>query len=156
MKTYLLLLISLLLMACGKGSQNSSPELFQETVSQSTYLDLVNAHRIKLNLPLLDYSPIIEEVAREHSSRMARNSVLFGHGGMRRRCKRLEAELKSSRCGEIVARGQRTSEEAFNAWLSSPPHRKTIEDRSYTHTGLAQAVSAAGVVYWTQIFLRIN
>lgn len=155
MKTFLIFCVLLMFFSCGKKSKESEPEVFQETISHHTYLDLVNDHRLNLGLKALEYSLIIEESALIHSSDMAKGKVRFGHSGMKKRCLKLRDELGSVACGEIVAKGQRTTEEVFNAWMNSPDHRRTIEDQAYTHTGLGFKEDSRGQLYWTQIFLKL-
>lgn len=141
--------------SCGENSHKSEPEIFQETITHHTYLDLVNDHRLNLGLKVLEYSLIIEETALIHSSDMAFGKVRFGHSGMKKRCRRLQVELSSVACGENVARGQKTAEEVFNAWMNSPDHRRMIEDQDYTHTGLGFKEDSQGQIFWTQIFLKL-
>ncbi len=155
MKTFLYLFVLLLFFSCGKNSRKSEPEVFQETITHLTYLDLVNNHRLNLGLKALEYSPIIEEFALSHSFDMAKGKVRFGHSGMKKRCRRLQDELRSTACGEIVAKGQKTAGEVFNAWMNSPDHRRTIENQEYTHTGLGFKEDSQGQMFWTQIFLRL-
>ncbi|MCM2348555.1 MAG: CAP domain-containing protein [Bacteriovoracaceae bacterium] len=157
MKTFLLLLSCLIFFSCGKDSKNSSPQNFQDTSAlELSYLDLFNDHREKLGMNSLVNLGVIEEIAFEHSFNMAQGTARFGHGGFNNRCRRLENELRSSGCGEIVARGQKTSKDVLSAWLNSPAHRKSIENPSYTHTGLGLHKDASGRPYWTQIFVTIN
>lgn len=155
MKTFLCFFVLLLFFSCGKNSKKSEPEVFQETITHHTYLDLVNDHRFNLGLHALENSLIIEETALTHSSNMAKGKVRFGHSGMKKRCRRLQDELRSTACGEIVAKGQKTAEEVFNAWMNSPDHRRTIEGQEYTHTGLGFNQNSQGQIFWTQIFLKL-
>lgn len=157
MKTFLLLLSCLIFFSCGKDSKNSAPQNFQDTSTlELSYLDLLNNHREKLGMSLLINLVEIEEMALEHSFNMAQGSVRFGHSGFSNRCRKLESELRSSGCGEIVARGQKTSKDVLSAWLNSPAHRKSIENPNYTHTGLGLKKDNNGKTYWTQIFITIN
>lgn len=142
--------------ACGKKSSDSNSERKQESITDMGYFNLVNQYRAKLGLRRLQYSPIIEAVAYEHSDYMADGPGRFGHFGWRSRCKRLRAELRANNCGEIVARGQHTAEDVLLAWLSSPPHRASIENPEWTHTGVGIAYDSNGRAYWTQMFLKLN
>lgn len=54
-----------------------------------------------------------------------------------------------------ISSGQKTPQDALDAWPSSPGHRKIIENSSYTHTGLGFKEGSGGRIYWTQIFLKI-
>lgn len=155
MNTIMTILLALLAISCGKNSSSSSPQKFQETVIRETYMEMVNDHRQSLGLlPLID-SPIIEETAYGHSFNMS-EGAMFGHYGMKKRCRKLQNELRSSKCGEIVARGQKDAKEVFKAWLNSADHRKSIEDPSFTHSGLGFKEDKSGKIYWTQMFVSIN
>jgi uncharacterized protein YkwD len=131
----------------------------KEITEQAQLLDFVNDHREKLGLGRLLYSEEIEVSAQNHSVRMSRKYFPFGHMGSTLRCRRILRALgldKGSLCGENVAMGQETPEEAYLAWINSPEHREAIEDERYTHTGLGIYRDGGGVIYWTQIFIQIN
>ncbi len=121
-------------------------------------LGLVNDHREKMGLGRLKYSDVVELTAQNHSIRMSKRYFPFGHMGSTLRCRSILQTLgidKGSLCGENVAMGQESPEEAFEAWMNSPEHREAIEDDRYTHTGLG-IYENRGTIYWTQIFIRIN
>jgi uncharacterized protein YkwD len=120
------------------------------------YLRLVNEHRTKLGVLPLTFSPVIEEIALEHSTNMSTGAVVFGHEGFPGRCQQLRKELRSRSCSEIVAAGQRTAGRVFEAWLNSPPHRQSIENPKWTHTGLGVARNGEGRLFWTQMFLKLD
>lgn len=151
-----ILLLLVLLSACGKNSHSPGLQSESNEVTEETYLSLVNQHRLDLGLRPLTYSSIIESVSREHSDYMSEGLGHFGHSGWRSRCSRLKAELGGYGCGEIVAYGQETPKAVFEAWLNSPSHRKTIEDPNFTQTGLGMAQNIKGQKFWTQIFLMTN
>lgn len=169
MKKITLLFALVLLVSCGKNSSSHAPQ--PETLTPTApeiqtpqidpvvvdkYLKMVNDYRAGLGLATLEMAPIIEEVALGHSTAMARGRNFFGHGGWRTRCAELRERLKGTLCGEIVARGQKTHEDVFRAWLNSPPHREVIEGKTYTHTGLGFIADRKGMIYWTQMFLVIE
>jgi uncharacterized protein YkwD len=152
-----LLFISVLIFGCvGDSEDNSFSERNRNTLSTTEeYIELMNEHREKLGLRPLIQNSFIEEIAQEHSLNMSNGIVPFGHLGMSTRCNRLSAQLSSNACGEIVARGQESSDDVLASWLNSPSHRASIEDSKWTHTGVSLSVNSSGVHYWTQIFLRI-
>jgi uncharacterized protein YkwD len=156
MKTFIFLVILAVLLSCGKSSSDSSRTKKQESVSDSSYFSLMNEYRMKLGLKPLILSALIQDIALEHSEWMADGAGPFGHEGWKERCRRLRVEYDAAGCGEIVARGQKTPEEALEAWLSSPPHRKSLENPAWTHTGIGISTSASGQVYWTQMFLKVR
>lgn len=165
MKKHLLVLSLLgILTSCGGSSSSSSKSspsrAPSETISPlkvDEYLELVNAHRKRLGLRVLESTPVIQEVAEEHSKNMAMGYQRFGHNGWKLRCQEVKASLGGGNmCGEIVAWGQKTPRAVFNAWLGSRSHRLTIEGNRYTHTGLGFMRSRSGEIYWTQIFLELE
>lgn len=109
-----------------------------------------------MGLRPLIYSGIIEGLAIEHSKEMALGNRAFGHLGWKERCKLLKTKLKSKSCGEIVAVGQENDGEVLESWLSSPPHRDSIEKPDWTHTGVGVFQNKKGRLFWTQIFLKLQ
>jgi uncharacterized protein YkwD len=156
MKKTLVLFILLTTFSCGKQTKNSRHKTSDDAYLDSDYYSLMNEHRVNLGLPPLISSGVIEEVAKEHSSWMSTGQGRFGHEGWEGRCKRLRKELRGIRCGEIVAQGQKGSQNVFASWLGSVPHRRSLESPEWTHTGLGWARSSDGELYWTQLFLKIE
>lgn len=160
MKTFILLGILLGTLSCGKnnssGSKSLSPyrEELRTGALERDYFLLMNSHRATLGLPALQYSMSVEEVAAEHSSYMSQGPGRFGHRGWKDRCQRLNVAHGSVNCGEIVARGQDTSQKVLNSWINSPSHRAMIENPDFTHTGVGMRKNERGVLYWTQMFIE--
>lgn len=161
------LILMSLAVACGKGfeKQKSKKETNRQeqdsedsiSIQALQYLDLVNAHRVKMKLAPLTYNPIIEDVARSHSKAMALGSRPFGHMGFSSRCRQIKNRLGPYvLCGEIVAMGQKNPKEVFRAWLNSPRHRREIENPDFTHTGLGIVKDNKGTIYWTQMMVELD
>ncbi len=157
MKIWMILTFLACLGACGKTS-DEGPRVSTrpQSLKDQEYLRLMNEHRSRLGLVPLAYSTVIEDVALEHSENMSTGVVVFGHEGFSARCQRLGDEFGSRSCGEIVAAGQQSAARVLEAWLSSPPHRASIQNPRWTHTGLGMVKSADGRPYWTQMFLRLD
>lgn len=161
MKTLLIISLLLGVIACGKNSSSSSsqgperdtPEVTNETFEEE-YVKLLNNYRVSLGLRKLIYVKRIEEVANEHSIYMAGGRGRFGHRGWKGRCGKLLNELDGQNCGEIVAMGQTTPHEVFNAWLNSRTHRRMLENPHFTHTGIGIRKNPQGTHFWTQLFLE--
>jgi uncharacterized protein YkwD len=120
------------------------------------YMELVNEHRMRLGIGTVKYADSIAEVALGHSQNMGNKSVPFGHLGSRLRCQRIRRPFPGSNmCGEIVAMGQRSPQQVFDAWMNSPGHREAIENPEYTHSGLGWYRNSSGTLYWTQLFLEV-
>ena len=151
------------LVACGDGfDKKANTGRTQESQEEDTYsinqqyLQLVNEHRISMQLRPLTYQPIIEEIALSHSKGMGLHVRPFGHMGFSVRCRRLRNRLgKVQLCGEIVAMGQKDIKDVFKAWMTSPKHRDELENPRYTHTGLGIYKDELGLGYWTQMFVEL-
>jgi uncharacterized protein YkwD len=160
MKTIILLGLLLGTLSCGKnnssGSKSLSPyrEELRTGALERDYFILMNSHRATLGLPALQYSLSVEGVAAEHSTYMSKGPGRFGHRGWKDRCRRLNEANGSDNCGEIVAMGQKTSQDVLNSWINSPSHRAMIENPDFTHTGVGIRENGRGVVYWTQMFIE--
>lgn len=156
MKTFFILLLLAVLLSCGKKSQEDQSFKSIDALSSSSYVILMNDYRMRMGLAPLIYSKAIEISASEHSREMALGNRPFGHEGWKERCKFLRAELKSKSCGEIVAVGQKSDEDVLESWLSSAPHRNSIEKPDWTHTGVGVFRNKNGRLFWTQIFLKLQ
>ncbi len=159
MKTAILICLLLGVASCGKKSSSSShKERHHDEVTDDSfeeeYIKHLNNYRDSLGLRKLQYVKVIEDVATEHSAYMASGIGRFGHWGWKNRCNKLLNELQGRNCAEIVAMGQKTPLDVLNAWINSPTHRRRIEDRSATHTGLGVRKNKDGIVFWTQIFIE--
>lgn len=159
MKTLMLLFLLVGTFSCGKNENKKFvqiPERSTDPVVTPEYLNLFNNYRMQLGLRPLTYSPIIEEVAAGHSLWMSQGLGRFGHYGWKSRCRKLNRELRSDMCGEIIAFGQKSPEAVLQAWIDSPSHRKSLENPEWTHTGLGLVWNSKGRPYWTQVFVRID
>lgn len=55
--------------------------------------------------------------------------------------------------GENIAWGQRTPQQVMEGWMNSSGHRANILSERFTAIGVGYYRSAAGVNYWTQLFI---
>lgn len=153
-----------LLAACGpsgSGSSQAGPtpagqvEAAQVSEAKASLLQLVNAHRQALGLSQLLNTSALENQIQIHTDDMAFERADFGHEGMSSRCREARADLGGGNsCGEIVARGQRTVQAAFDAWLNSAGHKARLEDSRYNRVGIGLTVDAREKPYWGMIFLQ--
>jgi len=137
----------------GHDAPPARPSAGTTALEQAVH-DLVNRHRAVRRLPPLTLDPRMSQQARLHSIAMAAGRTPFGHAGFDARVKALRAARPCPRVGENVAsnRGQRDpAAEAVRGWLGSPAHRDNIEG-PYDRTGVGVARSAAGEVFFTQLF----
>jgi uncharacterized protein YkwD len=127
-----------------------APEADDEVQS---LLDLTNAERKKGGLPALKLNAKLQMAADAHSKNMAGQDKLAHELDNKGPSERLGEQKYSFRAmGENCAQGQRTPEEAVQAWMASPGHHQNLMNATYTEVGLGVAVSKSGVRYWTQVF----
>ena len=118
----------------------------------------VNAHRKASNLTPFSYDARVAEIARGHSERMASGKSKLDHDGFQSRANRIAKFLPLAGAAENVSKHQRKAdfaEIAVKKWLASKVHRKNI-DGDYAVTGIGAARSKEGVVYFTQLFIRVR
>jgi len=119
------------------------------------FMDLVNAHRSSIGLRDLILDDRLSAIVTKHSQNIASGAVGFGHSNFSYRCTASKKVLGGGNwCGENVAKGQRTPQGVFNAWMNSAYHRGNLENVRATRTGFGYAKNAAGTYYWTEIFLE--
>jgi uncharacterized protein YkwD len=146
--------ITLVLVSCSKES-TELPELSQAQSRhdvEQEMMSLVNDYRVAMGHPSLEYSAIAYEYASSHTDYMiAKGSI--SHDNFSARASNIAAEVDAAFVAENVAKDYATAEDAFNGWLASAAHRKTIEGE-FTHTAVSVKESASGVLYFTELFFR--
>ncbi|MGA2403215.1 MAG: CAP domain-containing protein [Syntrophobacteraceae bacterium] len=119
-------------------------------------IELVNLERGTEGLPTLQYNDRLAATARGHALDMA----LRDYSSHDRRDGRkfyecvFESGYPISKCGENIAVGLATPEEAFEGLISSPGHRANIMDSDFTQMGVGHVVSPTSAFhhFWTQDF----
>jgi uncharacterized protein YkwD len=124
----------------------SSPEVEQEL------LGLINAHRMSLGHASLEFSPVAYEYASAHTDYMIASGTL-SHDNFSARASGISEEVNAEQVAENIARDYNTALQAFNGWLESSSHRKTMEG-DFTHTAVSVKKDAQGNYYYTQLFFR--
>jgi uncharacterized protein YkwD len=160
MKIFLLLMLSVI-SSCGGDSSGSglttlTPGSTAEEVAWTNeFMGLINSHRAAVGLDSLSENDDMNDIARDHSRKMAEGDVGFGHTGFSGRCSAARNALGGGNwCGENVARGQVSPQAVFNSWLNSSAHRENMENPRATHMGLGFVRNTSGGLYWTQLFLE--
>jgi len=127
-------------------------------VERETF-SLINQYRKANDLPLLAWDGEIARVARIHSKEMATGDVNFGHDGFRERASHLRNLMPGFwGAGENVLKTSNPEALAQNAvtlWLHSPHHLENIRG-DYIYSGLGVWRDKDGVIYFTQIFVKIK
>jgi uncharacterized protein YkwD len=123
-------------------------------------VDLVNAHRARLGLPLVGVSQSLTNAAAWKASELAYDVATAGEPAFthqdyltgRTPAQRLQACGWSATFGENIAFGQRTAQDVMTAWLNSTTgHRENIENPAWVAIGVGAAPSASGTG-WVQEF----
>lgn len=141
----------------GKSERSNPYSTDEEYQHVENFLDLVNSHRTSKGLKPFIHSTDIEFQAQNHSLRMARGEIDFGHEDFGQRCLRIKERHQSGNlCAENVARYHKSALAVLNAWLASPAHAKNINSDRLTHSGVGLSINAQGEYYWTQLFLEVK
>ena len=120
-------------------------------------LALVNSEREAHRLPPLAFDPLLRDLARGHSEKMAATGVLAhdfpGYAALEERA--AGAGLPFTKIGENVANGETFVVRFFHeALLASPRHRENILDPEFTHLGIG-FVRRGDARWATQEFARL-
>jgi uncharacterized protein YkwD len=122
-------------------------------------LNEVNQQRAAHNLPPLELSVDLLEVARFYSRRMAEEKF-FAHidpQGRNVRNRVDAAGIKWRVLGENLAYTNgyvNPVAASMRGWMESPGHRKNILDPDYRRTAIGAWITDNGTVYFTEIFLK--
>lgn len=115
-------------------------------------LGLVNSHREAQGFPVLQFSAVAYQYASEHTDYMIAKGSL-SHDHFSARASGISSEVQAEYVAENVAKDYNTAGEAFDNWLSSPNHRKTMEG-DFSHTAVSVKKDGTGNFYYTQLFFR--
>ena len=149
-------LLVALLVRCQEPAAASDP-VDLATLEQEV-AERINAHRKASKLAPFAYDDRVAAIARRHSERMASGRAKLGHDGFEARAEEISQFLALAGAAENVSKHRRESdfaEFAVSGWLASPVHRKNI-DGDYAITGIGAARSSQGLVYFTQLFVRVR
>jgi uncharacterized protein YkwD len=118
----------------------------------------INQYRESVGKPPFESSDFVAKVARGHSRDMAKDKVGFGHDGLKQRANTISKKIEMAGLSENVSKHDRKEgfvDAAIEKWLASPPHKKNI-DGDYDLAGVGAARSRDGIVYFTQIFVKLR
>jgi len=167
MKTLTLTLVSIVLLSsvlfsCSKEDDgiyfNENIETINTTnvtysAIETEILNLVNEHRISINLSSLSTLNTVSGVADGHTNYMIAVDKV-SHDNFSQRSQALINEVNAKSVGENVAYGYTTAQGVVNGWLNSEGHRKIIENPDYTHFGISSDANSENRNYFTQIFIK--
>ncbi|MCB1139841.1 MAG: CAP domain-containing protein [Leptospiraceae bacterium] len=124
-------------------------------VEEARFVQLVNEHRQKVGCAPLKLNPTLMRVARNHSNDMARRDF-FSHTNPEGESPfdRMKKEgLRYSRAAENIAFGQRDAREVLQSWLSSPGHKRNIENCGLKEHGIGHHPVTN---HWTHVFATLR
>ena len=158
MKMRLLLAVSVLFVlvasSCSKESITNTdiPKAENSVLMEQELLGIVNAHRTSLGFTALEFSAIAYEHANDHTDYMIAKGSL-NHDNFTARASSISSETSAEYVAENVAKDYDSAVGAFENWLASSDHRKTMEG-DFTHTAVSVKKDTAGNFYYTQLFYR--
>jgi len=136
-----------------EGLDNAQYKVNENAVQvEAALLEVVNSHRVALGFDTLEFSPIAYEYANSHNDYMIATGNL-SHDNFSSRASNIATEANAEYVSENVAKDYPSAQEAFQGWLESPSHRKTMEGE-FTHTAVSVKQDAQGNYYYTQLFYR--
>jgi len=122
-------------------------------------LNQINQYRTKHGLSPLYHGKYLSEIAAAHSRDMAELKIPFGHKGFDKRSQEIFSEYKFYRpqafAENVVMNYCDDDKKIVELWLASSSHRKNIEG-DYNWTGIGKIIDKNGMVYVTQVFLKIK
>jgi uncharacterized protein YkwD len=119
----------------------------------------INDERLIRGLPILQFDPMLTEIAERHSQQMAARSF-FAHISPDGRNLETRLRLNGVRDWRLIAENLAVHYDwlapvsaAINGWMMSPGHKQNILDARFKYTGIGVAYGANGSLYFTQVFL---
>ncbi|MBD0779447.1 CAP domain-containing protein [Maribacter sp. ANRC-HE7] len=119
---------------------------------ENDLLDIVNGHRLSMGYSSMEFSAIAYEYANQHNDHMIATGSL-SHDGFSSRASSISSEVNAEMVAENVAKDYASAYEAFEKWLASTEHKKTMEG-NFTHTAVSVKKDNEGHLYFTQLFYR--
>jgi uncharacterized protein YkwD len=149
-----LVLFVITLASCSKESLETTNivEAENATEIELELLAVVNNHRITLGQPELEFSLVAYEYANEHNNYMISLGDI-NHHNFSSRASKISSQIGAEFVAENVAKDYDDAAAAFQGWLNSSSHKKTMEG-DFTHTAVSVKINSAGDFYFTQIFFR--
>ena len=115
------------------------------------FVRLVNAKRRGMGCAELKWDSRVAAIAWDHSADMV-SRHFFSHTNPDKKgpSERFqESNLVYSTAAENLARYAKTAREAFDAWLRSPGHRRSMLDKRFTRHGVGRVGDR-----WTHVLIR--
>jgi uncharacterized protein YkwD len=150
MRRFRLLPLPLLAVLACSGDGPTGP-VFDVDPEVEQFVSLVNAHRVEVGCPALEWSTDVARVAQAHSEDMV-DRGFFAHtnpDGKSPFDRLTEAGVEYASAAENIAYGYPTASAVLAGWLGSPGHKANLESCALTRHG----VGLRGT-HWTHLFIR--
>jgi uncharacterized protein YkwD len=138
----------------------STPSTVASTLgkTESRIFDLINVERRRQGLPALVYNPELDRMAKIQAQNMAHFQKM-AHVIPESSLPTLSDRARNvgypyARLAENVALGYPNAETVVEGWMASKGHRANILQHDVEETGIGVARSAAGGLYYCQVFGR--
>ncbi len=151
--------VALLLFVCALAScdkevlENTSVITAKNVLEvEQELFDTVNEHRVSLGLNALEYSEVAYTYANEHNEYMI-SKASISHGNFSSRASNISTQVNAEYVAENVAKDYDDATKAFQGWMNSINHKKTIEGE-FSHTAVSVKKNTDDILYFTQVFYR--
>jgi uncharacterized protein YkwD len=142
------------LVSCTKESVSDTSIIEAENAKEieTELLSIVNEYRISLGKTALEFNEVAYEYANEHNAYMISKDAI-NHDNFSSRASKISSKVNAVFVAENVARNYNNADGAFQGWLDSSSHKKTMEG-DFSHTAVSVKINNEGELYFTQIFFR--
>jgi uncharacterized protein YkwD len=130
---------------------------FANTPDELKLFELINAERMKKELPLLKLNPLLSKIARAHSENMARQGKMEHKLDNMTPFDRMRgAGYKFAKGAENIAQANKkaTLPMVMKSWMDSPAHRENVLLSEFSEIGVGIGSDKDGERYFTQLFAR--
>lgn len=140
--------------SCSKESEGPSDIPVAENVRavENELMQTVNEYRLSQGHAALNFSQLAYDYANQHTDYMIASGAI-NHDGFSARASEITAQVDAKSVAENVAKDYPSAEKAFEGWLGSESHRKTMVGE-FTHTAVSVKKSPEGKLFYTQLFYQ--
>ena len=117
------------------------------------FVELVNEHRKQIGCKPFTWLTPVANIAQRHSEDMFHYSFFShtNHEGKTPFDRLKDAGIAYRVAAENIAAGQRTAQQVLQSWLTSPGHRRNINDCKLEQHGVGLANN-----HWTHMFVTLR
>lgn len=154
LQAVLLVVVLSSVVSCSKESLEEVPVTHAANVPavEQALLGLVNDYRAQLGYEALAFSAVAYSYANDHTDYMIATGEI-SHYNFSARATSIAQEANATAVAENVAKDYPDAQSAFQGWINSEAHRKTIEG-SFSHTAISVKQAPDGKLYFTQLFYQ--